>query len=115
GLIYGFLAASEGVASDGGAISVLLVLLCITTVIGIIGAAGVSFAMATETFTPRPSWQWLTIAGAAGGLVTGSLVKLLGIDAFALLIGRAPNHITGAMEGVLVGAAVGVATALARR
>src|SRR5581483_10806889 len=34
GLIYGFLAASEGVASDGGAISVLLVLLCITTVIG---------------------------------------------------------------------------------
>jgi DNA-binding winged helix-turn-helix (wHTH) protein len=115
GLIYGFLAASEGVASDGGAISVLLVLLCITMVVGIIGAAGVSFAMATEAFARRPSWQWLTVAGAGGGLVTGALVKLLGIDAFALLIGRAPNHITGAMEGVLLGGAVGAATALARR
>jgi hypothetical protein len=71
--------------------------------------------MATEAFARRPSWQWLTIAGAGGGLVTGSIVKLLGIDAFALLIGRAPNHITGAMEGVLLGGAVGAATALARR
>ena len=115
GLIYGFLAASQGVASGGGAFSILLVLLCITMVIGIIGAAGVSFAMATEAFAPRPSWQWLVIAGAGGGLVTGSLVKLLGIDAFTLLIGRAPNHITGAMEGVLLGGAVGVAAAIARR
>lgn len=115
GLIYGFLAASQGVASDGGAISILLVLLCITMVIGIIGAAGVSFAMATEVFAPRRSWQWLVIAGAGGGLVTGALVKLLGIDAFTLLIGRGPNHITGAMEGVLLGGAVGAAAALARR
>ena len=115
GLIYGFLAASQGVASGGGAFSILLVLLCITMVIGIIGAAGVSFAMAIEVFAPTPSWQWLAIAGAGGGLATGSLVKLLGIDAFTLLIGRAPNHITGAMEGVLLGGAVGVAAAIARR
>jgi DNA-binding winged helix-turn-helix (wHTH) protein len=115
GLIYGFLAASQGVASGAGAFSILLVLLCITMVVGIIGAAGVSFAVATVAFARRQSWQWLTIAGAGGGLVTGALVKLLGIDAFTLLIGRAPNHITGAMEGLLLGGAVGLAAALARQ
>jgi DNA-binding winged helix-turn-helix (wHTH) protein len=115
GLIYGFLAASQGVASGGSAFSILLVLLCITLVVGVIGAAGVSFAMATEAFSERPSSQWLTISAAAGGLITGSVVKLLGIDAFALLIGRAPDHITGAMEGLLLGAAVGFSAALARR
>jgi hypothetical protein len=70
--------------------------------------------MATEVFAPKRSWQWLTIAAAGGGLVTGSVVKLLGIDAFTLLIGRAPDHITGAMEGVLLGGAVGAAAVLAR-
>jgi DNA-binding winged helix-turn-helix (wHTH) protein len=115
GLIYGFLAASQGVAPGGSAFSILLVLLCITVIVGIIGAAGVSFAMATEVFAQRPSWQWLAIAAAAGGLVTGSVVKLLGIDAFSLLIGRAPDHITGAMEGLLLGGAVGFSAAFARR
>ena len=115
GLIYGFLAASQGVAPGGSAFSILLVLLCITILIGIIGAAGVSFAMATEAFAVGGSWQWLTIAAAGGGLITGALVKLLGIDAFTLLIGQAPDHISGAMEGLLLGAAVGLAAAFARR
>jgi DNA-binding winged helix-turn-helix (wHTH) protein len=115
GLIYGFLAASQGVASGAGAFSILLVLLCITILVGIIGAAGVSFAIATEAFAPRASWHWPSIAGAGGGLVTGALVKLLGIDTFTLLIGRAPIHITGAMEGLLLGGAVGLAAVLARR
>ena len=115
GLIYGFLAASQGVASGAGAFSILLVLLCITMIVGLIGGAGVSFAIATEAFAPKRSWQWLTIAGAAGGLVTGAVVKLLGIDTFVLLIGRAPNYITGAMEGLLLGTAVGLAAALSRR
>jgi DNA-binding winged helix-turn-helix (wHTH) protein len=115
GLIYGFLAASQGVAPGGSAFSILLVLLCITMIVGIIGAAGVSFAMATEAFARTPSWQWIAVAAAVGGLITGSVVKLLGIDAFTLLIGRAPDHITGAMEGLLLGAAVGLAAAFARR
>jgi DNA-binding winged helix-turn-helix (wHTH) protein len=115
GLTYGFLAASQGVASGAGAFSILLVLLCITMVVGIIGGAGVSFAIATEVFAPRRSWPWLASVAAGGGLVTGAIVKLLGVDTFTLLIGRAPNHITGAMEGLLLGAAVGLAAALARR
>jgi DNA-binding winged helix-turn-helix (wHTH) protein len=115
GLIYGFLGASQAVQSGTGAISILLVLLCITTVVGIIGAAGVSFAIGTEAFAPTRSWQWITVAGAGGGLITGAVVKLLGVDAFSLLIGRAPSGITGAMEGLLLGAAVGAAASLAPR
>jgi DNA-binding winged helix-turn-helix (wHTH) protein len=111
GLIYGFAGASVG--QGAGALSVLLVLLSITTVVATVGAAGVSFAIAA--FVPTRSWQRLILAGAGGGLVTGAIVKLLGIDTFTLLIGRAPHNITGAMEGLLVGAAVGVGSWLAQR
>jgi len=43
------------------------------------------------------------------------VVKLLGIDAFNLLLGQSPGDITGPMEGLLLGAAVGVAALLAHR
>lgn len=112
GLIYGFAAASQPAV---GAFSVILVLLCVTTFVALIGAAGVSFAIATVEFGRPLSWQWTTVAGAFGGLVTGAIGKLLGLDAFALLVGRSPGDITGAMEGLLLGAAVGLAAALALR
>jgi hypothetical protein len=35
------------------------------------------------------------------------VVKLLGLDAFNLLLGRSPGDITGGPEGLLLGAAVG--------
>jgi DNA-binding winged helix-turn-helix (wHTH) protein len=104
GLVYGFAGASE---AGVGAISVLLVLLCATALIGIIGAAGVSFAIATMTFVRSRSLPWLALAGAAGGLFVGAFGKLLGHDSFALLVGRSPGEITGAMEGLILGAAVG--------
>jgi DNA-binding winged helix-turn-helix (wHTH) protein len=112
GLIYGFLAASY---AQAGALSALLVLLIITMMVAIIAAAGVSFAIATAAFAAARSWQWLVIAGAGGGLITGAVVKLLGLDAFSLLIGHGPQHITGAMEGLLIGGAVGFACCLAPR
>jgi hypothetical protein len=46
-------------------------------------------------------------------LIVGALVKLLGIDAFNLLLGRSPGEITGAAEGLLLGGAVGVGAWLA--
>lgn len=104
GLVYGFAGASE---AGVGAISVLLVLLCATILIGVIGAAGVSFAIATMAFVRSRSLQWLMLAGAAGGLFVGAFGKLLGHDSFALLLGRSPGEITGAMEGFILGAAVG--------
>jgi DNA-binding winged helix-turn-helix (wHTH) protein len=111
GLIYGFAAAS---AAGGGAISEMLVLVCLTLLVAIIGAAGVSFALATSAFARAPSALWTVIAGAAGGLVVGAFGKLLGIDAFDLLLGRAPMGITGAIEGLLVGTAAGVGLWLSR-
>jgi DNA-binding winged helix-turn-helix (wHTH) protein len=107
GLVYGFAASSQ---STVGSISVLLVLLCVTLLVAIVGAAGVSFAIATSAFAPARSWSWLTVAGAGGGLVVGAFGKMLGHDVFSLLVGQAPSEITGAMEGLLIGAAVGMGT-----
>jgi len=112
GLAYGFAAASRG---GVGAISVLLVLLSATIFVAVIGAAGVSFGIATSAFGRTRSWSWLTLAGAAGGLFVGAFGKMLGLDAFNLLFGRSPGEITGAMEGLLLGAAVGVSAWLALR
>ena len=43
-----------------------------------------------------------------GGLVIGATVKLLGLDAFSLLVGQLPGEITGALEGLLIGGGTGV-------
>jgi hypothetical protein len=45
----------------------------------------------------------------------GAFGKLIGHDAFLLLFGQAPGDITGALEGLLLGAAVGLADDLCRR
>jgi DNA-binding winged helix-turn-helix (wHTH) protein len=108
GLLYGFLGASQPSQAGVGALSTVLVVLCVTVVVGVIGAAGVSFAIATAVLTRPRSREWLILAGAGGGLVVGATVKLLGLDAFTLLVGRAPAAITGAMEGLLLGTAVGL-------
>ena len=115
GLIYGFVAASQPMQPAPGGMSIVLVLVCLTVLVGIIGAAGVSFALATAFWSRRTSWQWLTVAGAGGGLVVGAIVKILGLDAFSLLVGRSPGNITGAFEGAVLGAAVGVGAWLASR
>jgi DNA-binding winged helix-turn-helix (wHTH) protein len=112
GLAYGFAGASQATPPGTGTISVLLVLLCLTMFVGIVGAAGVSFAIATSEVARTRSWQWLTLAGAGGGLFVGALGKLLGLDAFILLVGHSPADITGAMEGLILGATVGLGTFL---
>jgi len=115
GLAYGFAGASQATAPGTGTISVLLVLLCLTMFVGIVGGAGVSFAIATSEVARTRSWQWLTLAGAGGGLFVGALGKLLGLDAFTLLVGRSPADITGAMEGLILGGTVGLGTFLGVR
>ena len=115
GLVYGFAAASEPLQSGPGALSVLLVLLCVTLLVALIGAAGVSAGVATARFARPASLAWSAVGGAAGGLLVGAFGKLLGLDAFTLLVGRSPGNITGGSEGALIGAAVGMAAALALR
>jgi DNA-binding winged helix-turn-helix (wHTH) protein len=115
GLTYGLMGAARASASGIGGISILLVLASVTLLVAIVGAAGVSFSIATVELARGPSWRWTLLAGAGGGLLIGALAKLLGIDAFTLLVGHAPADITGAPEGIWLGGATGLAAGLSLR
>ncbi len=115
GLFYGLAGASQPLGPGVGAVSVLLVVVCLSIVVALIGAAGVSFGIAAARLAPAQGWQWSIAGGALGGLIVGTLVKLLGLDTFNLLVGEAPGDITGGAEGALLGAAVGLAAWLPGR
>lgn len=112
GLLYGFLAA-QGQAS--GAASVLIVVLCLTVLMALTGGAGVGFGIAAGHLLPGDGPMRTVLGAAAGGLVTGAVVKLVGLDAFDLLFGRAPVAMTGAAEGAALGAVTGLAVWLGLR
>jgi DNA-binding winged helix-turn-helix (wHTH) protein len=111
GLFYGFAGAQAG----AGGISAVLVLIVLCILLGLIAAAGVGFGVAAAGFAPRPLLQWSVIGGGLGGLVVGAFGKLLGLDAFNLLLGQTPGEITGAAEGAIVGGAVGLGAWLGSR
>jgi len=113
GLIYGFAGASQPLQPGVGAVSVLLVLICVTVLMALLGGAGVGFGIAVAG--RNRAGYWKIIGGAVGGLFVGAVTKLLGLDAFNLLLGRSPGDITGASEGLLLGAAVGLGALLASR
>lgn len=108
GLLYGFAGAAQPLQPGMGATSVLLVLGCLTIIAALIGGLGVSFGMAAAGFAPGQRWPWAMISGALGGLIVGAFAKLLGVDAFNLLLGQSPGDITGAAEGALLGGAIGL-------
>ncbi len=111
GLFYGFGATAR---PGMGSLSVLLVIASLTLMIAALGAAAVCFGIALGQGNRRgPGWLRLTIGGALGGLVIGGLTRLLGLDAFQLMLGQSPGNITGAPEGALLGGAVGLAVWLA--
>lgn len=105
GLVYGFAGVADGGA--GGEVSGLFVLAALTALVGMIGGTGVGFGVGAAGFLSRRHKPWLLIGGAGGGLVVGAIVRLAGLDAFSLLFGSAPRAMTGAGEGVLLGAAIG--------
>ena len=107
GLFYGFAGASQPLLPGMGAVSMLLVMVCLTIVAAVVGGAGVSLGIAASALLPARRWRWAIAGGAIGGLLVGAVVKLLGLDAFNLLLGRSPGDITGAFEGLLLGASVG--------
>lgn len=107
GLFYGFAGASQPLQPGMGAVSMLLVMVCLTIVAAVAGGAGVSLGIAASTLLPGRRWRWAIPGGALGGLLVGAVAKLLGLDAFNLLLGQSPGDITGAPEGLLLGASVG--------
>jgi len=117
GLLYGFAASPPSPAEGIGAISVLLVLVALNVLIGFTAGLGVGGGIAAASLIPSDKWQWSTAGGMFGGLAIGGIVKLLGLDGFALLFGRSPEGMTGQAEGALLGAALGFAAwaAVSRR
>lgn len=115
GLLYGFAATAAPIQPGTGAASVLLILWCLTILMALIGGAGVAFGIALAARAGGGLWRRSAMGGAAGGMVVGAVVKLLGLDAFNLLLGRSPGDITGGMEGALLGGAVGLGGWLANR
>lgn len=113
GLTYGFVGAAQPLGPGMGQASVLLVLMWLTIAAALIGGAGVSFGIAAAGFGAGRAWA--IVGGALGGLVVGGVVKLLGLDAFNLLLGRSPGDITGGVEGLLLGGGVGVGAWLTGR
>ena len=114
GLIYGFAAAAEPHPGPG-AISIVLVLMCLCILVALTGGAGVSLGIVAARRLASRTWYWPVAGGAVGGLLIGGLVKLLGVDAFNLLLGRSPGDITGGPEGAMLGGAVGLGAWLALR
>ena len=85
GLFYGLAGASQPLQPGMGAVSVLLVLLWLTIAAALMGGAGVSFGIAGAGLLRDR--RWVIAGGALGGLIVGAFAKLLGLDAFNLLLG----------------------------
>lgn len=113
GLLYGLIGVSAPAEPGMGATSVIAVLVSITTLVGFMGGAGVAFGIALAR-KGRPGW-WAILGGAAGGLIVGAVIKILGQDAFNLLVGQSPGAVTGGPEGALLGGAVGLGAWLSTR
>jgi len=73
----------------------------------LLGGAAVGIGMAATGLGRRQPSPWIIFGGALGGMTVGGAVKLLGLDAFNLLVGRSPGDITGGMEGFILGGAIG--------
>lgn len=110
GLFYGFVAAGQSTQAGS---SVVIVMTALTILFSILGSAGICLGLAAVA-QRRASWRGYMAGGALGGMVIGGSVKLLGLDAFSLLYGNAPATMTGGMEGVVIGAGVGLGLWCAR-
>ena len=109
GLFYGVVGALQPLGIGMGGLSVLLVLLCLTALLALVGGAGVGFGIAATVGPSGRPGALSIVGGAVGGLVVGAVVKLVGLDAFDLLFGHAPADMTGAPEGALLGGLIGAA------
>ncbi|MDO1559846.1 transcriptional regulator [Brevundimonas sp. 2R-24] len=115
GMLYAVLGVTQPPEPGMGAGSILMVLVCVTMVVGLIGGAGVGFGVAAARLISGRLGPWSVLGGAAGGLIVGAFVKLVASDGFVLLLGRAPGEVTGGPEGFVLGAGVGLGAWLGAR
>ncbi|PWK50092.1 winged helix-turn-helix domain-containing protein [Pleionea mediterranea] len=107
GLIFGLI-TSLSASVLVGAVSSFLVLVSVTMILAIVGGAGISIGLAAAERITQKITVWSIVGAAIGGMTVGAVVKLLGVDAFHLLLGQSLGDITGPMEGAVLGASVGI-------
>lgn len=115
GMLCGLSSASMTQANGAGTLSTVAVLLSFTVLVTLIGGLGVSFGIAFASLAKNHAKLYKIAGGAIGGMLVGAFTKLLGLDAIQLLFGNSPDDITGAYEGLILGAAVGLCISLAHR
>lgn len=113
GLTYGAIGVAKLESGDGGAISLLMVLVLVSVFCAGVAGAGIGAGLAASRFVEPSRWYWQVAGGALGGVTLGAFANLLGGDAFRLLFGREVGGFAGASEGFVLGSAVGLATILA--
>ena len=112
GLIYGSLSAGTG---PGSALSLMLVLICVSVLAALVSGLGIAGGIGLFNSAGRGEWWRPILGGASGGLLLGGFARLLGIDTLRLLVGSAPDRITGAGEGLVMGLVVGLSFWIASR
>jgi hypothetical protein len=106
GVLYGLGLAATPVEGGLGTASIVIVLVGLCVFVGLAGGFGVSAGMAVAGLVAPRRRGWRIAGAAFGGMLVGGLTRLLGIDAFNLLFGRAPAGITGGLEGAVLGGAL---------
>ncbi|MCH8500759.1 MAG: transcriptional regulator [Aliidiomarina sp.] len=115
GTLLAALTLSHAALTQFGAASIMFVMIAITVLVALLGGAGVAFATAAgDVFAKQHlavgrRWSFVVFSAACGGLLIGAFVKLAAVDTFHLLLGASPGDITGAVEGFVIGGAVGLA------
>jgi DNA-binding winged helix-turn-helix (wHTH) protein len=112
GFIYGLGASPDPLKPAVGAASFLMVMLAVNILAAAIGGLGIGFGMSAAHRIAGAKVLPTTIGAALGGLVIGAAVKMLGLDAFSVLLGKAPIAIGGGFEGFVLGGAVGLGSHL---
>lgn len=115
GIVGALAYVAAGLVAPGiGAASTLLVLVSVNLVLGLAGGLFVGAGIALASRGGR-TVLGIVLGAGAGGLVVGALARTIGSDLLTLFFGRAPHSITGALEGLALGAATGLAAWIALR
>jgi DNA-binding winged helix-turn-helix (wHTH) protein len=112
GLLYGFGASPDPLRPAVGAASFLIVMLSVNILAAALAGFAIGTGIAAAHRYAGPKVAATALGAALGGLVVGAAAKLLGIDAFSVLLGKAPVGIAGGFEGLLLGGAIGLGSHL---
>ncbi len=115
GMLYGLLAAMQALNSGSQAMSFLLVLLSVTTLLALVAGSAIAAAISAAQLWRSQQPLWTLLAGALAGLLVGAFVSVLLKDMLILFFGRSPAQLTGATEGLLIGLAVATTVLSLRR